>query len=201
MCCAGPSTGPCLCWWEITVWQRRLQEFTTTTQTELDGVPCLPGKCSPSPHSDRRRQPVAPGISPALRFQTSNMGVHFRREGPGFRDVPGSGQALASTARGRNRKQLQTRDHCVLLSKKENHSAAWSLVKKLPRPAPARSAQRPQSQPGRDKVINSPAEPYSVVLILNCNQAGRRLREGWEGRSHPRTGAWAEAAGWSQEAG
>ena len=45
--------------------------------------------------------------------------------------------------------------------------------------------QQPQSWLGRDKVINSPVKPYSVVLSLNCNQAGRRLHEGWEGETRP----------------
>lgn len=75
--CARPSTDLCLCRWELTVWQRHLQELTIMTQTKLDGVPCLPGERGPSLHSDRRRYPVALGVSPALTFQTSNMAVHF----------------------------------------------------------------------------------------------------------------------------
>lgn len=116
-------------------------------------------------------QHAPPPPKRSLGSQTSNSGG-TGEEGPGFGNNPGS-----------DRKQPQMRVHCVLLSKEENLRAACSLAEQhYPRPPSCAAAQR---WLGRDQVINSPVEPYSVVLILNCNQAGGRLREGRERGNSP----------------
>lgn len=53
--CVVPSTGPCLCRWELTAWQWPLEGLTATIQTKLDGVASLAGQCGHSLHSERGR--------------------------------------------------------------------------------------------------------------------------------------------------
>lgn len=104
MSSARPGAGSHLCRRELPAYRWPLHRLTTSTPTNLDGEPALPGERSHRRHGDRGTHPVAPGAHPALRLQTRHAGEQFCREALGFGEISGSGQAPTATAGNGDRK-------------------------------------------------------------------------------------------------
>lgn len=104
------------------------------------------------------------------------------RQGTLGKRRPGLGSSLAVTGSSRRRELTVSPVHGgESLSCLQPVRAALTLPLSLPPHSQLCSRQR---WLGRERVIHSPVDPYSVVLILNCNQAGGR------GGPPPRIGVW-----------
>lgn len=131
----------------------------------------------PPPAHGQRNAPSSPWGPSSPETSNQPLGTVLQSS-PGLWGKPRQRSGAHSHSWGRGPEAASRRDQGALLSKDRNLSPACSQTEKVS-PAPARGVRRPQSQLGRDKVINSPVQPYSVVpSLIAIRRAGCRGKDG-----------------------